>query len=118
MRSRKRASTRLAGVVGVRERRRAMEGEFHGRVKDGKMHGYGICAYSDGSTYQGDFRDGLKCGRGTHSFASGDQFEGEWHDGWMHGLMWTLSIARRHTVITWIDEYILYLIERVRPIKS
>ena len=54
-------------------------------MKDGKVHGVGVCIYMDGSRYQGDWRNGLKCGRGTHSFASGDQFEGEWENGWMHG---------------------------------
>ena len=63
-----------------------MEGEYTGHVKDGKVHGVGVCVYTDGSRYQGDWKAGLKCGRGTHSFASGDQFEGEWENGWMHGL--------------------------------
>ena len=63
-----------------------MEGEYTGHVKDGKVHGVGVCIYTDGSRYQGDWKNGLKCGRGTHSFASGDQFEGEWENGWMHGL--------------------------------
>ena len=53
-----------------------MEGEYQGRVKDGKLHGVGVCLYTDGSRYQGDWKAGLKSGRGTHSFASGDQFEG------------------------------------------
>ena len=63
-----------------------MEGEFTGHVKEGKMHGVGVCVYTDSSRYQGDWKAGLKHGRGTHSFASGDQFEGEWETGWMHGL--------------------------------
>ena len=43
-----------------------MEGEYTGHVKDGKVHGVGVCIYTDGSRYQGDWKNGLKCGRGTH----------------------------------------------------
>ena len=72
-----------------------MEGEYTGHVKDGKVHGVGVCVYTDGSRYQGDWKAGLKCGRGTHSFASGDQFEGEWEDGWMHALSQCLGKIER-----------------------
>ena len=76
---------------------RAMEGEYQGRVKDGKLHGVGVCLYTDGSRYQGDWKAGLKSGRGTHSFASGDQFEGEWENGWMHGLgVYTWKIGDKY----------------------
>ena len=30
----------------------AMEGEYNGHVKEGKMHGVGVCVYTDGSRYQ------------------------------------------------------------------
>ena len=74
-----------------------MEGEYQGRVKDGKLHGVGVCLYTDGSRYQGDWKAGLKSGRGTHSFASGDQFEGEWENGWMHGLgVYTWKIGDKY----------------------
>ena len=74
-----------------------MEGEYQGRVKDGKLHGVGVCLYTDGSRYQGDWKVGLKSGRGTHSFASGDQFEGEWENGWMHGLgVYTWKIGDKY----------------------
>ena len=74
-----------------------MEGEYTGHVKDGKVHGVGVCIYTDGSRYQGDWKAGLKCGRGTHSFASGDQFEGEWENGWMHGLgVYTWKIGDKY----------------------
>ena len=74
-----------------------MEGEYQGRVKDGKLHGVGVCVYTDGSRYQGDWKSGLKSGRGTHSFASGDQFEGEWENGWMHGLgVYTWKIGDKY----------------------
>ena len=74
-----------------------MEGEYTGHVKDGKVHGVGVCVYTDGSRYQGDWKAGLKCGRGTHSFASGDQFEGEWENGWMHGLgVYTWKIGDKY----------------------
>ena len=74
-----------------------MEGEYQGRVKDGKLHGVGVCVYTDGSRYQGDWKAGLKSGRGTHSFASGDQFEGEWENGWMHGLgVYTWKIGDKY----------------------
>ncbi len=76
---------------------RRMEGEYTGHVKDGKVHGVGVCVYTDGSRYQGDWKAGLKCGRGTHSFASGDQFEGEWENGWMHGLgVYTWKIGDKY----------------------
>ena len=29
-----------------------MEGEYSGHVKEGKMHGVGVCVYTDGSRYQ------------------------------------------------------------------
>ena len=91
-------------LCGLRPRRsaagaqaRAMEGEYQGRVKDGKLHGVGVCLYTDGSRYQGDWKAGLKSGRGTHSFASGDQFEGEWENGWMHGLgVYTWKIGDKY----------------------
>eukprot|EP00965_Chrysotila_dentata_P157667 5208346-Pleurochrysis_carterae.AAC.4 len=74
-----------------------MEGEYTGHVKEGKMHGVGVCVYTDGSRYQGDWKAGLKNGRGTHSFASGDQFEGEWENGWMHGLgVYTWKIGDKY----------------------
>lgn len=74
-----------------------MEGEYTGHVKDGRVHGVGVCVYTDGSRYQGDWRAGLKDGRGTHSFASGDQFEGEWENGWMHGLgVYTWKIGDKY----------------------
>ena len=74
-----------------------MEGEYTGHVKDGRVHGVGVCIYTDGSRYQGDWRAGLKDGRGTHSFASGDQFEGEWENGWMHGLgVYTWKIGDKY----------------------
>lgn len=76
---------------------RQMEGEYTGHVKDGKVHGVGVCVYTDGSRYQGDWKGGLKCGRGTHSFMSGDQFEGEWENGWMHGLgVYTWKIGDKY----------------------
>ena len=76
---------------------KAMEGEYQGRVKDGKLHGVGVCLYTDGSRFQGDWKAGLKSGRGTHSFASGDQFEGEWENGWMHGLgVYTWKIGDKY----------------------
>ena len=82
---------------GPRGQGRAMEGEYQGRVKDGKLHGVGVCLYTDGSRYQGDWKAGLKSGRGTHSFASGDQFEGEWENGWMHGLgVYTWKIGDKY----------------------
>ena len=31
-----------------------------GHVKDGKVHGVGVCVYTDGSRYQGDWKAGLK----------------------------------------------------------
>uniref|UniRef100_K1Q0T3 Phosphatidylinositol-4-phosphate 5-kinase 5 n=1 Tax=Magallana gigas TaxID=29159 RepID=K1Q0T3_MAGGI len=74
-----------------------MEGEYTGHVKEGKMHGVGICEYTDGSRYQGDWKAGLKNGSGTHSFASGDQYEGEWENGWMHGLgVYTWKIGDKY----------------------
>jgi len=74
-----------------------MEGEYSGHVKEGKMHGVGVCLYTDGSRFQGDWKTGLKNGRGTHSFASGDQFEGEWENGWMHGLgVYTWKIGDKY----------------------
>ena len=33
-----------------------MEGEYTGHVKDGKVHGVGVCVYTDGSRYQGDWK--------------------------------------------------------------
>ena len=29
-----------------------MEGEYNGHVKEGKMHGVGVCVYTDGSRCQ------------------------------------------------------------------
>ena len=88
-----RALTRRGGVLPPWP----MEGEYQGRVKDGKLHGVGVCLYTDGSRYQGDWKAGLKSGRGTHSFASGDQFEGEWENGWMHGLgVYTWKIGDKY----------------------
>ena len=46
----------LARKVGVERRGQrcaaAMEGEYSGHVKEGKMHGVGVCVYTDGSRYQ------------------------------------------------------------------
>ena len=94
------ASPRPSGALAFyakASRRRTMEGEYTGHVKDGKVHGVGVCVYTDGSRYQGDWKAGLKSGRGTHSFASGDQFEGEWENGWMHGLgVYTWKIGDKY----------------------
>jgi hypothetical protein len=90
-------SSAAAAVFLVDPTRELMEGEYQGRVKDGKLHGVGVCVYTDGSRYQGDWKSGLKSGRGTHSFASGDQFEGEWENGWMHGLgVYTWKIGDKY----------------------
>ena len=42
-----------------------MEGEYQGHVKEGKMHGVGVCLYTDGARYTGDWKAGHKNGRGT-----------------------------------------------------
>ena len=91
------AITREPSASPGRGRKFRMEGEYTGHVKDGKVHGVGVCVYTDGSRYHGDWKAGLKCGRGTHSFASGDQFEGEWENGWMHGLgVYTWKIGDKY----------------------
>ena len=66
-----------------------MEGEYTGHVREGKMHGVGLCVYTDGSRYQGDWRAGLKNGRGTHSLRLGRPVRGrvgEWVDARLEGL--------------------------------
>ena len=49
---RAKALARKSGASVAVKQCAAMEGEYSGHVKEGKMHGVGVCVYTDGSRYQ------------------------------------------------------------------
>ena len=46
--------------------------EYHGDLRDGKRHGFGIQRWSDGSTYEGNFANDMRHGFGKHVWPSGE----------------------------------------------
>jgi hypothetical protein len=57
------------------------EGEF----KDGKQHGRGVRAFTNGARYEGDFRNGKREGHGIEEYGNGSRYEGEWKDNTFEG---------------------------------
>jgi hypothetical protein len=53
------------------------EQHYHGEIKNGIPHGFGILADSAGSIYEGGFIEGEKSGRGRLTYSNGDQYVGE-----------------------------------------
>ena len=57
------------------------EGEWH----HSKRHGYGTIIWANGTRYEGEWRDDKKHGFGNQTWYFGDHYEGEWHDDKKHG---------------------------------
>ena len=58
---------------------------YVGEFKDGKQHGQGTYAWTDGSKYVGEFKDGKHHGQGTYWYKKGSKYVGEWKDNNRHG---------------------------------
>ena len=57
---------------------------YVGKVKDGKMHGFGSLTAAKGG-YIGEFKNGKPDGHGTLKYANGDRYEGEFKGGQLNG---------------------------------
>ena len=58
---------------------------YQGALRDGKAHGRGIIAYSDGGRYEGQYRTGKRHGQGIYTYPDGSRYQGEWRDGEQNG---------------------------------
>jgi len=52
--------------------------KYIGETKDGKRHGYGVCAWKDGGMWIGNWKDGERDGRGLYIAPSGSLTTGTW----------------------------------------
>ena len=57
------------------------DGEYSGDFANGLRHGYGICAYPDGSSYDGEWKNDLFDGKGKRIYSNGSIYEGNWVKG-------------------------------------
>ena len=55
-------------------------GRYEGGVLNGKPHGRGVMAYSNGMRYDGDWVNGVRKGKGNFTWPNGDRYEGEFHN--------------------------------------
>eukprot|EP00956_Cyclotella_meneghiniana_P044315 scaffold312122_cov46-Cyclotella_meneghiniana.AAC.1 len=58
---------------------------YTGNWKEGKCHGRGFGKYTHGGTYHGEWCEDLPHGRGLYKFVDGDSYDGEWIEGLYHG---------------------------------
>ena len=60
-------------------------GKFKGSMIRGKMEGYGVFYYNDGSQYRGDWENGKRSGKGNFISHKGTVYNGDWKDDKMNG---------------------------------
>ena len=70
-----------AGLTAFAGELRTANYTYSGGVKDGKQNGYGVCRYSNGTTYYGYWDMGYKQGVGRMEFADGTLEFGQWVKG-------------------------------------
>ena len=58
----------------------AAEAACKGPMRNGRVHGEGICTYDNG-TYTGTLVNGERHGRGRYEFSNGDVYDGSWVNG-------------------------------------
>lgn len=56
-------------------------GKYSGEWLDGKPHGHGEFAYSNGMRYAGGFKEGNRNGQGVTTLPNGDRYEGGYRNG-------------------------------------
>jgi hypothetical protein len=49
-----------------------------GIFEDGKLHGFGLCHWSNGDKYTGEWRKGKRHGKGYMIWGNGESYDGEW----------------------------------------
>ena len=58
---------------------------LEGPFVDGKMHGYWVIRWPDGTRFEGEMRDNKANGFGTITYSGGETFEGDWREGCFQG---------------------------------
>ena len=58
---------------------------FRGRIKKGKLNGYGKYRWSNGGTYAGMLKNSKMHGQGTRTWPNGDRYTGSWRKSQKHG---------------------------------
>lgn len=58
---------------------------YVGEIKNGKEHGYGRVAWSDGDIYVGEFKNGCRHGNGRLTYTDGGVYDGRWELGVFKG---------------------------------
>jgi hypothetical protein len=59
---------------------------YHGLMKNGKRHDFGMYVFSDGSYYEGQWEHDQIHGRGRVEWVDGSSYNGDWHYGIQHGI--------------------------------
>lgn len=54
----------------------AMRNAYHGQIRQGQRHGFGIFYYANGARYEGQWKNNVKCGEGKFVFKNGRTYEG------------------------------------------
>ncbi|KAF7481277.1 Hypothetical predicted protein [Marmota monax] len=76
-------------------------GEYRGKWKEGRRHGFGQLLFADGGTYLGLFENGLFNGFGVLTFSDGSRYEREFAQGKFNGV----GVFIRHDSMTFEGEF-------------
>jgi|GEM_PF-2677112 len=52
----------------------------------GWRHGYGVCAFADGSSYKGNWKNDYMEGEGRMTYEDGSYYQGKWRGSQRHGI--------------------------------
>eukprot|EP00960_Hanusia_phi_P023241 686632-Hanusia_phi.AAC.2 len=63
----------------------AKPGKYQGELKNGKRHGWGLCAFSDRSYYEGEWANDKIDGEGRYVRPDGSTYEGFWENNLQNG---------------------------------
>ena len=61
------------------------DGNYEGKIKNGKPNGLGKVIFSNGESYEGTWKEGELNGQGTYQSSDGTKYIGKWINGKYHG---------------------------------
>jgi hypothetical protein len=77
---------------------------YVGHMVRGKLHGYGIYAWPDGSRYDGMWKEDNRHGKGVYTQPDGARYDGQWKNDYWHGMGTTFdTFGNKIYAGGWVD---------------
>lgn len=77
---------------------------YVGHMQRGKLHGYGVYTWPDGSRYDGMWNRDNRHGKGVYTQPDGARYDGQWKNDYWHGMGTTFdTLGNKIYTGSWVD---------------